>query len=271
LSTSVAPNFISTISGYYLDKLGQNIARINGSVDLEFMIDSIPDSYRNLIEADKDHSCTDNTHFCVKVVSVAKLPSRFGDFSAVAFHQTSDDKEHAAFVKGDVVNQEDVLIRIHSECLTGDAIGSLRCDCRDQLEGALQKIEEEGSGILLYLRQEGRGIGLTNKLRAYALQDEGMNTVEANLALGFDDDQRDYHLAAHMLKSLGVKSIRMLTNNPKKMLAMQKFGLVLNQRIEHIFDTNVFNKEYLETKKRLSAHLLDKNMSADEYLFHQQL
>jgi GTP cyclohydrolase II len=232
---------------------------------------NIPNSYHNLVENDKDHQCSgDRDHFCVRVVSVAKLPTRFGDFIAVAFHQTADDKEHAAFVKGDVVNKENVMIRIHSECLTGDAMGSLRCDCRDQLEGALQKIDEEGEGMVLYLRQEGRGIGLTNKLKAYALQDQGLNTVEANLALGFEDDQRDYHLAAHMLKSLGVKSVRLLTNNPKKILAMQKFGLTVNERVEHIFDANEFNEYYLETKMKLSSHLLSPDMSADKYLVHQQ-
>jgi GTP cyclohydrolase II len=234
-------------------------------------IDSVPQSYYDLVEQDKNHRCPpDEKHFCVKVVSVANLPSRFGSFLAIGYHQTSDDKEHAAFVKGDVVNKENVLVRIHSECLTGDAIGSLRCDCRDQLEGALKKIEEEGEGIVLYLRQEGRGIGLTNKLKAYALQDQGLNTVEANLALGFEDDQRDYHLAGHMLKSLGIKSVRLLTNNPKKILALQKWNIEITERVEHIYPANPHNIRYLETKKKVSAHLLDPNMKADEYIHHQK-
>ena len=230
----------------------------------------IPDSYYKLVENDKYHQCDNiEDHFCVRIVSVAKLPSRFGDFIAIAFSQTSDEKEHVAIVKGDVVHKENLLIRLHSECLTGDAIGSLRCDCRDQLEGSLEKIEAEGAGIVLYLRQEGRGIGLMNKLRAYALQDQGLNTVEANLALGFEDDQRDYHLASHMLKSLGVKSVRMLTNNPKKLIALKKLGIHITERVEHIFEPNDHNVKYLETKKNLSSHLLNKNMNADKYLIHQ--
>ena len=233
-------------------------------------LDSVPQSYFNIIEKDKEHKCPPPmNHFCVKVVSAAKLPSRFGNFVAIGFHQTSDDKEHAAFVKGDVVNKENILVRLHSEFLTGDAIGSLRCDCRDQLEGALKIIEEEGKGVVLYLRQEGRGIGLTNKLKAYELQDQGMDTVEANLALGFEDDQRDYHIAGHMLKSLNVKSIRLLTNNPKKLLALQKWGIEITERVKHIYPKNPFNLQYLETKKKRSGHLLDSNMSADQYL-HQK-
>lgn len=233
-------------------------------------LDSVPQSYFDIIEKDKEHKCPPPmNHFCVKVVSAAKLPSRFGNFVAIGFHQTSDDKEHAAFVKGDVVNKENILVRLHSECLTGDAIGSLRCDCRDQLKGALKKIEEEGKGIVLYLRQEGRGIGLTNKLKAYELQDQGMDTVEANLALGFEDDQRDYHIAGHMLKSLNVKSIRLLTNNPKKLLDLQKWGIEITERVKHIYPKNPFNLQYLETKKKRSGHLLDPEMTADGYI-HQK-
>ncbi|MFX0086393.1 MAG: GTP cyclohydrolase II [Candidatus Hodarchaeota archaeon] len=236
------------------------------------MTESIPQSYFNLIEQDKNHRCPpEMEHFCVNIVSVAKLPSQFGNFFAIGYQQTADDKEHAAFVKGDIVNKKNVLVRLHSECLTGDAIGSLRCDCRDQLKGALMKIEEEGEGILLYLRQEGRGIGLTNKLKAYALQDQGLNTVEANLALGFKDDQRDYHLAGHMLKSLGVKSIRLLTNNPKKILALQKWGIQILERVEHIYPENPYNKRYLKTKMEVSSHLLAPNMNAGQYLQHQSL
>ncbi len=232
--------------------------------------DSVPQSYFDIIEKDKDHQCPPPmNHFCVKVVSAAKLPSRFGNFVAIGYHQTADEKEHAAFVKGDVVNKENVLVRIHSECLTGDAIGSLRCDCRDQLKGALERIEEEGEGIVLYLRQEGRGIGLTNKLKAYALQDQGMDTVEANLALGFQDDQRVFHISGHMLKSLGVKSVRLLTNNPKKILELQKWGIEITERVQHIYPENPYNIQYLETKKKVSGHLLDPNMSADQYI-HQR-
>lgn len=215
----------------------------------------VPKSYLDLVEKDKNHRCADMRH-CVKVASAAKLPSRFGTFTAIAFHQNADDKEHAAFVKGEVLNKENVLVRMHSECLTGDAIGSLRCDCREQLEASLMKIEESGEGMVLYLRQEGRGIGLTNKLKAYQLQDEGLNTVEANLALGFPDDLREYHLASHMLKSLGVRSVRLLTNNPNKVEQLTKNGIDVVERVPHRFKPNIHNEFYLKTKKEVSKHLL---------------
>ena len=217
---------------------------------------TIPKDYFNLIDKTVVHECLDN-HFCLKIASIAKLPSRFGNFNAVAFNQTADNKEHAAFVKGNVVGKENVLIRIHSECLTGDAIGSLRCDCRDQLEGALKKIEENEEGILIYLRQEGRGIGLTNKLRAYALQDSGLDTVEANLALGFPDDSRDYHIASHMIQALGVKSIKLMTNNPEKIKQLQKNGIKVIDRVKHSFKPNIHNEFYLNTKNRKSGHMLE--------------
>ncbi len=215
---------------------------------------NVPNSYIELIEDDKNHQC-DNEDFCVNVVAAAKLPSQFGKFTALAFHQNADDKEHVAFVKGDVVGKENVLVRVHSECLTGDAIGSLRCDCREQLEGGLSKIEDEGEGIVLYLRQEGRGIGLINKLRAYKLQDEGLNTVEANEALGFPDDIREYKLASHMLKTLDVKSVRLLTNNPNKVAQLEKYDINIVERVEHIYAPNIYNAFYLKTKKEISNHL----------------
>ncbi len=220
------------------------------------MTSHIPKSYLELVNKDMNHKCEINFKHCVKLASAAKLPSRFGTFIAIAFHQNADDKEHAAFVKGDVINKENVLVRMHSECLTGDAIGSLRCDCREQLEASLVKIEEAGEGIVLYLRQEGRGIGLTNKLKAYQLQDEGLNTVEANLALGFPDDLREYHLASHMLKTLGVKSIKLLTNNPNKIEQLKKNGIDVVERVQHSFKPNVHNEFYLQTKKRVSKHML---------------
>lgn len=209
-----------------------------------------------LIERDKTHSCDGEPGTCVHLAGIAALPSRFGDFQAAAFYNNIDDKEHAAFIHGDICGSTAVPVRIHSECLTGDAIGSLRCDCRDQLESALKHIAGLPCGILLYLRQEGRGIGLTNKIRAYGLQDQGLDTVEANHALGFPDDSRDYLVAAHMLQALDVKSVRLMTNNPKKIAGLEANGIVVEERIPHVMETNEFNREYLETKAAKSGHLL---------------
>ncbi len=194
---------------------------------------------------------------CVRIEAIAELPSRFGDFQIVAFWNNRDEKEHVAIIKGEIMGAEDVPVRLHSECLTGDVIGSLRCDCRDQLEAALRMIGQMDKGIVLYMRQEGRGIGLINKIRAYSLQDQGLDTVQANLALGFRDDERDYAIAAHMLMSLKVGSIRLITNNPKKMEQLIEHGIQINGRIPHIMPTNEHNRFYLETKAAKSGHLLD--------------
>ena len=194
---------------------------------------------------------------CVKIEAIAELPSRFGDFHIVAFWNNRDEKEHVAIVKGEVLGADDVPVRLHSECLTGDVIGSLRCDCRDQLEASLKMIGAMDKGIVLYLRQEGRGIGLINKIRAYSLQDQGLDTVEANLALGFRDDERDYAIAAHMLMSLKVNSIKLITNNPKKIQQLTEHGIVINDRIPHIMEPNEYNRFYLETKAAKSGHMID--------------
>lgn len=196
-------------------------------------------------------------YVCVSIAAIAELPSRFGQFHIVAFYNNKDDKEHVAIVRGDVCGEEDVPVRVHSECLTGDVIGSLRCDCRDQLESALRMIGEMDKGILLYMRQEGRGIGLINKIRAYGLQEHGYDTVEANLLLGFRDDERDYSVAAHMLESLHVKSIRLITNNPNKIEELTKNGVVVTGRIPHVMPANEYNRFYLETKAIKSGHLID--------------
>ncbi|HEY5671462.1 MAG TPA: GTP cyclohydrolase II [Anaerolineales bacterium] len=224
---------------------------------------------KDLLDENRDHSCEGFglDHICVKIAAIADLPSRFGKFHAVAFYNNRDDKEHAAFVHGDICNAENVPVRVHSECLTGDAIGSLRCDCRDQLEIALTTIGQMENGILLYMRQEGRGIGLTNKLRAYGLQDQGYDTVEANLALGFKDDERDYSVAAHMLHSLKVKSIQLMTNNPRKINELAAYGINIAGRIPLIIPPNPYNQFYLETKAEKSGHLLDPN--GKEHLFEQ--
>lgn len=214
---------------------------------------------KELLDENLSHECEGYgpDHACVRIAAIADLPTRFGEFHVVAFYSNRDDKEHAAFVHGDVSGAEDVPVRVHSECLTGDAIGSLRCDCRDQLEGALQQLGQSDNGILLYLRQEGRGIGLTNKIRAYGLQDHGYDTVEANLALGFRDDERDYAIAAHMLNSLKVKSVRLMTNNPRKIADLTHYGINVTGRIPHIIPPNPYNRFYLETKAAKSGHLMD--------------
>jgi len=194
---------------------------------------------------------------CVHIEAIAELPSRFGDFHIVAFSNNQDGKEHVAIIKGEVFGAEDVPVRLHSECLTGDVIGSLRCDCRDQLEAALKKIGSMEKGVVLYLRQEGRGIGLINKIRAYSLQDKGLDTVEANLALGFRDDERDYAVAAHMLHALQIRSVHLMTNNPNKIAQLEKHGVRVGRRLPHILPSNEHNRFYLETKAAKSGHMID--------------
>jgi GTP cyclohydrolase II len=212
-----------------------------------------------LIERDKDHECEGfgGQHICVRAEAVAELPSRFGQFRIVAFWNNRDGKEHVAVVHGDVQGAEDVPMRIHSECLTGDALGSLRCDCREQLEVAMQQLGSMPRGLLLYLRQEGRGIGLINKIRAYALQDRGLDTVEANRELGFRDDERDYAVAAHMLMSLDVRSVKLMTNNPNKVQQLEHHGIRVSGRIPHVMPANEHNRFYLETKATRSGHHIE--------------
>src|ERR671925_1410850 len=214
---------------------------------------------KELLDENIKHQCEGYgpDKVCVRIAAIGELPSRFGNFHIVAFYNNRDGKEHAAIVRGDVTNAEDVPVRVHSECLTGDAIGSLRCDCRDQLETALKEIGQMERGMVLYLRQEGRGIGLINKIRAYSLQDAGLDTVEANLALGFRDDERDYAVAAHMLKSLKIESVQLMTNNPKKIDQLTQYGIKVNGRIPHIMEPNEYNRFYLETKALKSGHLID--------------
>ena len=213
---------------------------------------------KELLDDSRKHDCNGYgpQGVCVNIAAVADLPSRFGDFHVVAFY-TEDGKEHAAFVHGDVCEAEDYPVRVHSECLTGDAIGSLRCDCRDQLEAALTTIGQMDGGMVLYLRQEGRGIRLVNKIRAYDLQDHGYDTVEANVELGFRDDERDYSVAAHMIDSLRVKSIRLMTNNPRKVRDLTRHGIKVTERIPLVIPPNPYNEFYLKTKATKSGHLID--------------
>ena len=212
-----------------------------------------------LVERDREHDCEGfgAQRISVRIVAVAELPTRFGDFRVVSFWNNRDEKEHLAIVRGDVVGAADVATRLHSECLTGDALGSLRCDCRDQLTTALERIASLDRGLLLYLRQEGRGIGLINKIRAYALQDRGMDTVEANRALGFRDDERDYSIAAHMIHSLEVRSVSLMTNNPEKITQLVRHGVKVSGRIPHIIPPNEHNRFYLETKADRSGQWID--------------
>ncbi|HJT63684.1 MAG TPA: GTP cyclohydrolase II [Candidatus Limnocylindria bacterium] len=212
-----------------------------------------------LLDESRDHDCPDP--HCVAMSALADLPTRFGHFSIVAFAERGgaerDGPEHAALLKGQPWDREDVPVRLHSECLTGDAIGSLRCDCRDQLEASLRFIGEQEHGIVLYLRQEGRGIGLVNKIRAYALQDDGLDTVEANQALGFRDDERDYGVAAHILRLLRVRSVRIITNNPRKVAGLEQHGIRITGRIPLVVPPNEHNVFYLSTKARRSGHYID--------------
>ena len=194
-----------------------------------------------------------------KLVSIAaetKLPTKFGEFRIIVFKNDVDHKEHLMIVKGDVRGKSDVLMRIHSECLTGDVFGSHRCDCGEQLENALRCIEEQGEGIVIYMRQEGRGIGLTNKIKAYTLQDEGYDTVEANVKLGFPPDMREYSLAAQMLRELDVKSVKLLTNNPEKKEDLERWGITVSKRVPIVIKANSVNAKYLNTKKEKMRHML---------------
>ncbi|MCI6152303.1 MAG: bifunctional 3,4-dihydroxy-2-butanone-4-phosphate synthase/GTP cyclohydrolase II [Fusobacterium perfoetens] len=192
----------------------------------------------------------------VKVECSAKLPTDSGTFELVGFDNQLDGKEHIALVKGEVSGKENVLVRIHSECFTGDILGSYRCDCGSQLKRAMKEIDAKGEGIILYLRQEGRGIGLINKIKAYKLQDNGYDTVEANLALGFGEDERDYAVAAQILKALGVKSVTLMTNNPAKISGLESYGVKVEKRAEIEIAPNNVNEKYLRTKFEKMGHKL---------------
>ncbi|MFM1692037.1 GTP cyclohydrolase II [Aeromonas salmonicida] len=194
----------------------------------------------------------------VTLVAKSKLPTPWGTFTLVGFQEVGTGKDHAALVMGDVTGDEPVLGRIHSECLTGDALFSLRCDCGFQLQAAMENIAKAGRGVLLYVRQEGRGIGLLNKIRAYHLQDQGADTVEANVALGFAADMRDYTICADMLKALNVTSLRLMTNNPRKMKAMESFGIPVTERVPLQEGRNPHNEFYLSTKANKLDHMFKK-------------
>lgn len=205
--------------------------------------------------ADDCASCGESV--CVMVASVADFPTEFGHFTIIGFVNNKDGKDHIVILKGDIGDGENLLLRIHSACLTGDALGSMRCDCGPQLRHALKRIEAEGRGAVLYHQAEGRGIGLVNKLRAYALQDAGYDTYDANIALGFKADERDYEIPAAMLAKLGVKSVRLMTNNPEKVAELEKHGVRVSERVQHELPPHDHDRAYLETKKERFGHFLE--------------
>jgi len=200
------------------------------------------------------------TEIFVNRAAETKLPTSFaGEFKIIVFENDVDDLLHIALIKGDIDPEKPILVRVHSECLTGDIFGSLRCDCGDQLRKAMEMMDKEGSGVLLYIRQEGRGIGLVNKLKAYALQDQGFDTVEANEQLGFKADLRNYGIGAQILVDLGVRKMKLITNNPKKMVGLQGYGLRIVEQVPVEIQPNKFNKGYLECKKLKMGHLLNSD------------
>ncbi len=246
----------AAISGLYPSGVYSEILNESGSLaNLEELIDFAEKekikivTIESLIAYQREREC-----YVIREAE-ANLPTEYGMFKMVGFVNKLNGEHHVALVKGEIEPTDEVLVRVHSECLTGDAFHSLKCDCGEQLAAALMNIEKEGKGILLYLRQEGRGIGLINKIKAYKLQEEGMDTEEANLALGFPSDMRDYGIGAQILSELKVRKVRLMTNNPKKLIGLKGHGIEIVERVPLIMDTNKFNERYFETKKDKMGHL----------------
>ncbi|MFO1534466.1 MAG: GTP cyclohydrolase II [Thermoplasmatota archaeon] len=214
-----------------------------------------------VLDRSRRHDCSKHGAICVRIAAVAELPTRYGQFQVVAYHSPSDGKEHAALVRGDVVGKKGVPVRLHSECLTGDAFASLRCDCREQLERAMEEMGSMETGVILYLRQEGRGIGFVNKIRTYQLQEWGYDTIQANEALGFRADERDYEIAARMLEELQVASIKLMSNNPDMIADLKAHGVKVTGRIPIVIPPNPHNLRYLETKREKAGHLLPPHVA----------
>jgi len=249
---------LANMSGLYPAGIISEVIRDDGEVALlPDLIDISRKSNLKIITIEELIRYRKKKEKLIEKVAEINLPTKWGEFRAVTYRSTINPETHIAFVKGDVKDKKNILVRVHSQCLTGDTFGSMRCDCGDQLDNAFKMINKKGRGVLLYMAQEGRGIGLCNKMKAYELQEKGMDTVEANLHLGFDADLRDYGIGAQILSDLGLSTIHLMTNNPKKIVGLEGYGLEITKRISIKILPNKNNKRYLHTKKEKMDHMLD--------------